>query len=378
MAQNIRQRLEQLRSRRQGTDRITELSEQARIAVLAGDQIREAWQDRASEQQPHTRWVLGAMQRVDDNYTRISIETAKRVGNQLKRSLDAAQRQVDFRLQGSVPLDVHIRGVSDVDLLTIDCDFRTYALAGHKARTNQYGPRSSKTSIDVLSSLRSHCERTLRDAFQAAKVDANGSKAIKISGGSLARPVDVVPSHWNDTVDYQSTTAEHDRAVTILDKSVPMTIDNLPFKHIKLIKASCDVAAGGLRKSIRLCKHVKADLEQEGSKISLSSFDIASIMYHADLQILASGRYFELAILTETQRHLDYLYGNQDYAKTLLVPDGTRRIFDASHKFSALLSLSVDMDRLVREVWKEQSPNRNVESGMLAAYRDSLKSVIVR
>lgn len=377
MTQNIEQRLERLRARRQGTDRISVLSEDARTAVLASSKNREAWQGRATDQQPHTRWVLGAMQPVGDSYTRISIETAERVGNQLKRSLDLVQRQVDFRLQGSVPLDVHIRGVSDVDLLTLDADFLTYYVAGNKAMRNHYSPRS-QTSLEILSSLRIHCERTLRVAYPAAKLDTSGNKAIKISGGSLARPVDVVPSHWTDTINYQSTLEEHDRAVTILDRYVPTTIQNLPFTHIKLVKDRCHSTVGGLRKSIRLCKHVKADLEDEGSKINLSSFDIASIMYHADGQALAQGRYFELAILTETQRHLDYLYGNQEYAKSLWVPDGTRRIFDTTEKFDGLLALSLEMDRLVEAVWREQNPYSTVGTGMHPTYRTSLNSAIIR
>jgi hypothetical protein len=377
MAQNINQRLDRLRSRRLGTDRVTMLSEDARNSILARAYNREAWQDRASDRQPHTRWVLGAMQAVDDTYTRISIETAERVGKQLKASLDAAQRPVDFRLQGSVPLNIHIRGVSDVDLLTIDAMYLTYATGGSGANIGRYRP-DQRSSVDVLRSLRQHCERTLRTAYPAAKVDTSGSKAIKISGGSLARPVDVVPSHWNDTIEYQSTFAEHDRGVTILDTSVPTTINNLPFKHIKLVTDRCNETYGSLRKAIRLCKHVKADLEDEGQTVSLTSFDIASIMFHADRQALANGRYFELAILAETQRQLDRLYVNQDYARTLDVPDGTRRIFDSPKKFDGLLTLSLEMDRLVGAVWQEQNPYQAAGSGMLPTYRTALNSVLIR
>lgn len=377
MAQSIEQRLERLRNRRLGTDRVAVLSEDARNSVLGRAYFREAWQDRASDRQPHTRWVLGAMQAVDDTYTRISIETAERVGKQLKASLDAAQRPVDFRLQGSVPLNIHIRGVSDVDLLTIDAYYLTYATGGSKDRMGRYTP-DQRTPVEVLGSLRHHCARTLRDAYPAAKVDTSGSKAIKISGGSLARPVDVVPSHWHDTLEYQATLAEHDRGVAILDTSVPTTINNLPFKHIKLVADRCDQTHGGLRKAIRLCKHVKADLEAEGKTIGLSSFDLASIMYHADLQALASGRFFDLAILAETQRQLDRLYLDKDYARTLYVPDGTRKIFDSSTKFDGLLLLSSEMDRLLKAVWEEQNPYQTAGSGMLHSYRNALNTAVIQ
>lgn len=378
MAQNIAQRLEGLRSRRQGTDRTTVLSEDARQTILARALNRETWQDRATGQQPYTRWVLGAMQAVDPDYTRVSMETGNRVANQLRTRLEANGKRPDFRLQGSVPLDIHIRGVSDVDLLALD-SYLTYDPRGGRAQVNGYGPSgTAPTSINVLSALRSASEEALRGAFPAATVDTSGSKAIKIYGGSLARPVDVVPSHWYDTIAYQRSGEEADRAVTILDKSVPCTLDNLPFKHIQLITARCHRTGGALRKSIRLCKNVKADREADGRAVSLSSFDIASIMYDADVAALASGQYFELAILAETQRHLDFLWNNKDYARRLWVPDGTRPIFDSEGKFDGLLALSTELDDLTREVWKEQFPYANTDAGSLQSYRSSLNQVTIR
>lgn len=149
----------------------------------------------------------------------------------------------------------------------------------------------------------------------------------------------------------------------ILNKKVPETIDNLPFLHIKRIGDLDDSVLGGLRKAIRLCKNVKADANDEGNGIALPSFDIAATMYHADLDALRSGAIYELAILAETQRHLDALACNLAHAGTLTVPDGSRRIFDTGEKLEGLVKLSVEIDDLAREVTKEQ--NRH-----LATYRD--------
>jgi hypothetical protein len=213
----------------------------------------------------------------------------------------------------------------------------------------------------------------LSSAYPAASVDTSGGKAIKISGGSLARPVDVVPSHWHDTIDYQATGLEHDRGVTILDKNVPTTVKNLPFLHIKKITERCGAVVGSLRKAIRLCKNVKADAESEGQEIRLSSFDIAATMYHANQAALLNGAVYELAILAETQRHLDYLYNQQDYARTLLVPDGSRAIFDSAEKFVGLYRLSIEMDDLLREVAKEQS--RQLRISTSPSFEDFRRSI---
>lgn len=70
---------------------------------------------------------------------------------------------------------------------------------------------------------------------------------------------------------------------------------------------------------------------------------------------LSVGAYYELAILAETQRYLDYLWNNKEEARRLIVPDGSRFIFNTEDKFNGLMHLSVAMDSLLREVAKEQS-----------------------
>lgn len=351
MSNGVNDRISRLRSRRSGLDRSSVVAQDAKEFIVNHSRTQEAWERRARDK-PYTTFALGAMQEVDPTYTRISLETVDRVRNQLEKRLSA---NVEFELQGSVPLNVHIRGVSDVDLLVLDTSFFTYDPSGAIAAAGLYTPASGRSSVSVLSSLRSDTERSLRAAFPAATVDTKGAKAVKVYGASLARPVDVVPAHWYDTTAYQASRQKHDRAVTILDAKKMSTLDNWPFLHIKKITERCNTTHGGLRKSIRLCKNIKAELEAEGRKVSLSSFDLASIMYHANLGNLALGAVFELAILAETQRYLDYLYSHNEEARRLRVPDGSRPIFDDESKFDGLLAVSHAMDELVREVGREQS-----------------------
>ncbi len=355
MAVNIDNRLNRLRTRRSGTDRTHQVALDAAAEVFAKSRIDEAWQKRAKDQ-PYTRYCLGAMQAVDPDYTRISIETAERVGRQLLGGLQAVGIPVEFRIQGSVPLDVHIRGVSDVDLLTLETGFYTYDTRGAMSLGGQYHLPSQRTSLSVLVNLRTQSERILKDKYPAATVDTSGGKAIAMSGGSLARPVDVVPSHWHDTSAYQASNHERDRVVTILDRKIPDTVDNLPFLHISRINERDRSVFGGLKKSIRLCKNVKNDANEEGRRIVFPSFDIAATMYHADPAGFQAGIANELAVLAETQRFLDELYHDEAKAKSLMVPDGSRRIFDSDEKYQGLRTLSYEMDELAKEVAKEHSP----------------------
>ncbi len=376
MARDINKRLDQLRNRRRGLDRLGRLNEAARTEAIAKSYLEEEWQKRAKSQ-PYTRYALGAMQEVGKDYTRISIETAERVGKQLDSGLTAAGFAVDFRLQGSVPLNVHIRGVSDVDLLNLDTSFFTYHTHGRKSQIGLYTSPTSRTSIGVLSSLRSEAEKILKARYPAAEVDTSGGKAIAISGGSLARPVDVVPSHWHDTIDYQSSNEERDRGVVILNKKVPETIDNLPFLHINRVDERDILCLGGMKKAIRLCKNVKNDATEEGKRIIFPSFDIAATMYHANIDAFRRGYIHELAILAETQRFLDELYHNPVKAQSLVVPDGSRRIFDTTEKYEGMKSLSIELDDLVREVSNEQNVAFILYDRSLSDRRATLASAYV-
>ena len=109
----INERINRLRSRRSGLDRSAVIAMDAKDFIVNRSLTKEAWEHRVKDK-PNTTFALGAMQEVDPTYTRISIETAERVSNQLSKRTSG---NLEFELQGSVPLNVHIRGVSDVDLL---------------------------------------------------------------------------------------------------------------------------------------------------------------------------------------------------------------------------------------------------------------------
>ncbi len=352
MPRDINSRLENLRVRRKGVDAVNSGRVTADFAedVLRKSIIQESWQRRATAQ-PYTRYALGAMQAVDPAYTQKSRDEAERVAKQLREGLSVS---IETRLQGSVPLDVHIRGVSDVDLLILRTGFYTYATYGTRALAGYYTSPTSETSLSALTSLRGESEELLKRRYWGATVDCSGGKCIALSGGAFERPVDVVPSHWNDTAAYQASLAEHDRGVTILDKKVPETIDNLPFTHIKRVHDRDTAYLGGLKKAIRLVKNVKNDAAAETTAAKLPSFDIAALMYHANQSALQAGYINELYILGEAQRFCDWCYRNKDEAGRLMTPDGLRPVLNNDAKREGLLIISTELDDLAQQVAREQ------------------------
>ncbi len=346
---NFDDRLKRLEKRRKATNLTYNVFDSIGTGITSYSEFsslqnkRELWESISTK--PSVRYAIGAMQSVDQRYTEIGIETAKRIENQLKTRLKNYGLVTEYRLQGSVPLDIHIKGVSDVDLLVI-----------HKThyRSEDCISLLRNEDIKVLQQLRNSSFYELKQAYPAVNIDNTGGKCISLTGGSLPRDVDVVPSHWVETNEYKKKGNEYLRGINVLDKNIPTTFLNLPFVHIHWIKAFCQhLADGSLRKSIRLCKNIKADLIEEGSNITLSSYDLASIMYHANMVNLKHGKNFSLAIVLETQRFFDYLYHNPNHAKSLTTPDKTRKIFDSANKLASLTTLSIALDNLVIDLCED-------------------------
>jgi hypothetical protein len=377
MASDIDSRLSKLLARRKSDPSLAAFSKSASLngKFIAADAAEvEDWENRGTSNQRWTRYAIGAMQSVGKKYTEVSVQTGERVADQLRDRLAKVGIDAEFKLQGSVPLDVHIKRVSDVDVLAITKDFYTYNITGIQALQGEYRNPSQRTSSGVLSNLRQQVEFDLENAFPAATVDKTGAKAVKVVGGSLQRSVDVVPAHWYDTKEYQAGGRPSDRAVTIYNKKTGETIDNLPFLHIERVGSRCDGIGGGLRKAIRLCKNVKADSDLD---IQLSSYDIAATMYHADMNALLLGKYSDLAVLAETQRYLDALYKDPIVASKLWVPDGSRVIFDTPEKRDGLLRLSLEMDELLKNVYQENFPSLPSSSLSPSVQRDLVKALTV-
>jgi hypothetical protein len=342
MARDYSKQLSKLRTRRLGLDAPAGMFVETAAQRMAK---RESYETRVTNDA--TKYALGAMQEVDRNYTRVGIEEADRVANQLK---DGLETPVEFELQGSVPLNIHIRGISDVDLLALNRSFVTLDWSGPTASTYF---RFGTTATESMRKFRLDSESCLQTRYWGASVDVSGGKAITLSGGSFRRKVDVVPSHWHDTAAYQASGQKHDREVKVWDKHVGNTVGNMPFLFMKRINDSEALTNGGLKKTIRLLKNVKSDAEEDGHKIALTSYDVASVMWHCDVNILTQPAWLELTLLAAAQEHLASLVADYSRASQLVTPDGSRKIFDDANKFAGLIKLSLEVDALARQVVAE-------------------------
>lgn len=313
------------------------------------DSVAEGYQSKTRSK--NLQYALVSMQEVDAKYTDISYREAERVAKQIDAGLRKDGTEVTVALQGSLPLNVHLRRVSDVDMLVWPEHFFIFDPAGVAAHSYT---RSESNAVTEISNLRSTSNKVLRAAFPAARVDDSGSKCITMSEGSLLRQVDVVPSVLYKTANYQRTNSDDDRGVQIYDRKKSELISNYPFTVRALINAKDVRTGGGCKKAIRLLKNMKEDAD---SNIALSSFDIMSLVYAMQDSQLVHQFYNEGRLVSSLQAWFYSLANDEKLLQTINVVDGSRKIVQTIEGVSAVKQMGEELTMLLLHIAHELQPD---------------------
>ncbi|WP_138754473.1 hypothetical protein [Paenibacillus sinopodophylli] len=315
-------RLDSLKKRRQGDELVKKsITGKYEILTESYEHLSEA---------STIKYVIGAMLPVDAEYTKNTFTEAERVQNHLQ-GLKEKGFNIEFKYQGSVTNNTHIRRHSDIDILTLHLGFIN--LEPPQSTTSPY----KGNPVQELCNLRDESFGILKKAFPAVDIDNSGAKSICLKGGSLKRKVDVVPSNWYDTILYSQTNKEYYRGVMILDYKEKKQVGNTPFYHNKLLNDKDSVTAMNYKKVVRLLKTIKADSDQT---INLSSYDIASLIYHMGNNDLLIGK-SPLKLLRKSLDYMKFVYENHVYRNGLLVPDKSRSIFEPNRATNNDLGLLI-------------------------------------
>lgn len=350
MATDFSSRLGRVNARRNGTG-VAVLNKSFSLAEDNSllDSVAQGYQNKTKSK--NFQYALVSMQEVDAKYTAISYREAERVAKQLDSGLLKNGKIVAVELQGSLPLNVHLRRVSDVDMLVWPWNFFVYDSYGVAAPNYT---ASTSSAVSEISTLRSDSCTVLRSAFPAAKVDDSGAKCIKMSEGSLLREIDVVPSVLYKTAAYQRSSNDDDRGVQVYDKKKCALVTNFPFKVRALINAKDVRTGGGCKKAIRLLKNMKEDTD---STIALSSFDIMSLVYAMQDLDLVHQPYYEGRIVASLQNWFFTLSQNENHLRTLDAVDGSRKIVQSAADVVAVTQMSEELNMLVLRIAQELQPD---------------------
>lgn len=336
MAKNYSNRLLELRSRKNDINILQESYGYKGYTIDSYKQFIKM----ASESNDIQNYFIEAMAPVDDIYTKNTYKEADRVKNQLDK-IKTSSLNFEYEYQGSVSNNTHFKAHSDIDVLVI-ID-RYIALEHPLVPSNPY----QGNPIDDLMELRLTSEKHLTSAFPQADVDCSGAKAIGLSGGSLRRKVDVVPSNWFNTVDYDRTKLKHYRGIQVLDKYKKERILNTPFYHNFLLDIKDRNTSGNFKRIVRLLKTLKADSDQD---ISLSSYDIVAIAYNMETSKYYTGDKYIL-LLKNVYSYLNDLALMPSTARNNIdVPDKSRKIFNEASKYTGLTRLKDEVEELLKSL----------------------------
>lgn len=309
-----------------------------------------------------TKYLLGAMRAVDSTYTKRMVEQGDRVENQLTVRLKPYYPALDYRRQGSVSNFTHIRYYSDVDILVIIDTFVTL-----EAPQQPTFPYTGDCNHDLLV-LRAHCKRELASAFHAAKINDEGATCIVAEGGSLACPVDVVPSNWFDTNAYKRGDGHHTRGIMVLNKKSLTRAKNFPFLFNFRLEEHDKTRFGAPRMLIRLLKSIKADHEEESNtEIGFSSFDICSLIYRMPDQFLSVSLYHPLDIIRNLLTWIESVTTYNSIRESLAAIDDSRLIFDKPEKLPSLKIICSDLKAIYNAAVLENGGYKIATEDHLAA-----------
>lgn len=311
------------------------------------------------------RYVVGAMAPVSKRGTEISRSEGQRVADSLMKSLEASGEKVTAVLQGSVALDIHIKGASDVDMLIIERE-TLFVESPRVSPTSYVAARDPRSLLQIIKDIRKKSEIILPENFPAVNV-INNDKSIAMDGGSLRVPVDIVPAVWFDGFDYQRTKSHADRGIKIYSKSDDGFITNFPFKHIEEVNLKDSCYSGNVKCVIRLLKTLVSDMDDIDKKVAkgLSSYDLTALAYHMGDRLNVPV-YHRVALVLRVEAFFRFLIGAPEYRNSLTVPNGTRKIFDTSVRLPALILLRQELEALSLSIVKEIEPwNSAVDTSIL-------------
>jgi len=305
------------------------------------------------------KYIKIAMNEVDSSYTQRSKEAGERVKDHLQKEL----ANVTYKYQGSVMTDTHIKGYSDIDLLTICEKFYTldrekiketinssikreeyYKYQIEKLEDKNFTPYLGD-SLDDLRQLRLNDERILQGVYTVC--NTSKPKSVEITNKSLNRDVDIVTACWYDDVQSIINDKGDFRAIQIYDKEKNEKISpDSPFLSIKRINERGNDTQGRIKKMIRFLKTIKADSKQD---IEINSFDINAICYSINPKDYIDCNYIMLVAVLYNKFHL--ICTDQNHADSIMSVDGRDPIFKGKpKKIEGLKKMNSELTDIISEL----------------------------
>jgi len=273
--------------------------------------------DTFSERASHSvLYVSEAMEAVSKEYTDNTYKQCDRVIEQLKGNISESHQGLEFEYQGSVPLNVHIKKHSDIDLLVATGRYHVV-----KSPVSVVYPYTGNPKNDMIE-LRQNIIDTIKTKFPAVDVDNSGGKAISIGGGSLKRKIDLVPISWIYNTESYNTPDLMMRGVRLYDYKSNKYIENYPFLHISRCNLKDSKVGGRFKMLVRYIKNIIKDAD-----IKISSYDAAGLIYLQEEKELSLLNCNPMDLSLGCEQFLTHLLTDSAKILNAMVPNETRKLF---------------------------------------------------
>ena len=341
MNKNYTQRIEKLKKRR--------LDENLNKANLSESFSK-------SDISESIKYALESMAEIDSDYTKNTYLASEKISSNLTNGLSKKGISVEFRHQGSIETNTHIKIHSDIDILVF-----TKKYTSKEPPLTPTNPYDGDPLAD-LKQLRQDSFDVLNAIYN--QVDNSNAKAIEVYPTNPKRKVDVVTSNWLDTYLYETTGSEVFRGVRVYNKELHSRKDDFPFMHIKRVNDKDMLVNGGLRRLTRLLKTLKVDADYE---IKLSSFEIVSSVFAMSNVSLTKPSTQYLLLLSEGSQHLNKLITDKNYRENLLSPNEKELVFGENEsKVVELKKLKLELDELIQDIIEELSKKyKNINDSLI-------------
>lgn len=302
------------------------------------------------------------MKGVEPEYT----QKSKDAGERAKEHLSSVLKDVSFKYQGSVMTDTHIKGYSDIDLLTICEKFyqpdryninqllenaerraKFYQSSIEKLQREANGSTYQGNSLDDLKNIRLDSETTLSSVYLNCEILK--PKSIKIKNLNLNREVDIVIANWYDDITSVINDKGDYRGIQVYNKETHSRGDaDFPFLSIKRINERSTETVARIKKMIRFLKNNKANSEHE---IDLSSFDINAICYDIDVSKYKTLPFYSLVPVIYNQ--MKSICTNKEHSDNVISVDGREYIFRGKeNKLQNLKNLLAEVEAIFLDLKK--------------------------
>lgn len=314
---------------------------------------QRSYSELSGESKDVAKYVKASMSEVDTSYTQKSLDAGDRVKAQLQKE----QTGISYEYQGSVMTQTHIKGASDIDLLTLTNKFEGTEISKIREEVKENPSQFTYTDLcrlqefdrnfslylgnankDLLD-LRIENEKILTKAY--CECDISKPKSIKVHLVEFNRDVDVVTSSWFNSMKHVLTENKIYMGIKIYNKETNIAKGpDYPFLSIHRTNSRSSVTNGRLKKMIRFLKNVKTDSDKD---INLTSFEINAICYNIPSEEYKDMYYLNMVYLLWNKMYI--LWDNQNALDNLKDVSGNEYVFKCKPEKVKALKLLKD------EVW---------------------------